>query len=145
MKEKVTQFCEALFRLDAKSDDFVGHLYDVASLLDGVSGISDAFDPIFSFIESHPRADFGSPGPLVHLLEKYYPNYEPRLVQSLENKPTSLTVFMLSRILNAPDGQKSRMKYLLLLKSVAENEDADQLTKERAGALYQAQMHLSGV
>jgi hypothetical protein len=133
------KFCKTLLSLDPKDDDLISHLYDAVDLLKGISDISKAFDPIFGFIESNPDSDFGSPGPLVHLLEDHYPKYVPRLIQSLQNKPTYITVFMLSRILNTELTQEIREQYLALLKSVASNENADPVAKEQAQEFYDHQ------
>ena len=139
MESIIEKFCKTLLSLDPKDDELIGHLYDVADLLEGISDISKAFDPIFGFIESNPDSDFGSPGPLVHLLEDHYPKYVPRLILSLQNKPTYIAVFMLSRILNSEHTQVIRDQYLSLLKSVASNENADLLAKEQAQDFYDHQ------
>lgn len=70
---------------------------------------------LFSFMERLDEADLGSPGPVVHLLESWI-GYRPLLVESLQRKPTSLTVWMANRVLNSdpPDAAK----WLNMMRSV---------------------------
>lgn len=139
METVIEEFCRTLSSLDSKDDDLVNKLYDATDLLDGVQDISKAFGSIFGFIEKSPTSDFGVPGPLVHLLEGYFPNYVPRLIESIKNKPTSVTVFMMNRLLNTELSPEERGQYLLLLKSVTENEIADSMVKEEALEFYNYQ------
>src|SRR5712671_5533785 len=58
-------------------------------------------EPILRFMESNPGLDLGSPGPLVHFVERFYGNgYEQKLIDSLQRKPTPHTVRMLNRVIN---------------------------------------------
>jgi len=143
MESIIEQFCKALSSLDPKDDELVSHLYDLTDLLEGASEISTTFGPIFCFIESNPESDLGSPGPLVHLLEDHFPKYVSRLIESIENKPTSIAVFMLNRILNSGLSTETRAKYMSLLASVANNENANTTTKEEAQGFYVHQTNQS--
>jgi hypothetical protein len=55
---------------------------------------------LYSFMERLDEVDLGSPGPIVHLLEAWG-GYRPLLTESLQRKPTSLTVWMANRVLNS--------------------------------------------
>ena len=59
-----------------------------------------AIEPIFKLIEKYPLTDFGSPGPFVHTLESFTGHYESYLFESLNRRPTRLTIWMLNRIIN---------------------------------------------
>ncbi len=74
--------------------------------------------------------ELGTPGPLVHTLETWRGGYEELLVQSVRRQPTSLSVWMINRILNArPPGAES---WMALLRSVADNPAASAETKAAA-------------
>ena len=139
MESIIEKFCERLASIDAKDDELMNHLYEAADLLDDVSEISPAFEPIFGFIEMNPESDLGSPGPLVHLLENHYPKYVSRLIESLETKPTFTAVFMLNRILNSNLAAETKAQYLSLLMGIANNEDADSTAREQAKEFYEHQ------
>lgn len=137
MESIIEEFCERLASIDAEDDEIMSHLYEVTDLLEEESEIADAFDSIFNFIEANSESDLGAPGPLVHLLEGHYPKYVPRLTESLESMATYTTVFMLSRILNSDLAPNIREQYLLLLKSVVGNENADSTAREQAKEFYE--------
>ena len=77
-------------------------LSDVMDKWESNQDYKEAIPSIFHLIEKFPDADFGSPGPLVHSLEaKGVKQYEAELHSSLLKKPTSLTIWMYNRIINA--------------------------------------------
>jgi hypothetical protein len=138
MKNNITQFCNALERLDPeKPDGVIDDLYDLVDLLEGVNEISLIYDPVFRFLEKHPNADIGNPGPLVHLLECHYPDYVPTLIASIEQKPTYNSVVMLHRIMNSELSKEDQSKYLALLKTIADSNTADKMTKENAQEIFE--------
>lgn len=91
---------------------------------------SDSVKPLLLLMERHPLTDFGSPGPIVHFVERFYKKgYEEELVASLNRIPTVHTVWMLNRIINATDDPEA---YLSLLKQISENEAYDNRIREEA-------------
>lgn len=133
MKSNITKFCNALDRLDPeKSDGLISDLYDLVDLLEDVNEISLIYNPVFRFLEKYPSADIGNPGPLVHLLERHYPDYVPKLIVSIEQKPTYNSIIMLHRIMNSELSREDKLNYLALLKTVADCNSADIMTKESA-------------
>lgn len=86
---------------------------------------------ILSLFERFPHEDFGMPGPLVHVAEHFYrKGYEDELLVSLRRFPTSLTIWLANRIVNAKDVNSSR--FLELLKQVSERSDLDENLREEA-------------
>ena len=67
---------------------------------------------LYSFMERLDRADLGSPGPIVHLLEAWA-GYRPLLAESLRRKPTPLTVWMANRVLNSDPPDATEWRNLL--------------------------------
>ncbi|HEY9102667.1 hypothetical protein [Chitinimonas sp.] len=88
-------------------------------------------EPMFKLMERFPEADFGSPGPLVHEIEAMN-GYQSQLLRSLARKPTSLSVWMVNRILNSCETQQNRDKWLEQLKLIAENQDAPYSARQSA-------------
>lgn len=104
MDEFAAQFVEILSGLPDEVDDgtsLVDELCDAVDVLDSSDTVREVFPAIFDFFELHPAADVGSPGPLVHLIEKTSPGrYEEQLLASLARKPVHHTVWMANRLLN---------------------------------------------
>lgn len=91
---------------------------------------SNSVKPLLLLMERHPLTDFGSPGPIVHFVERFYKKgYEEELVDSLKRMPTLHTVWMLRRIINATVDSEV---YLNLLKQISENETYDNQIREEA-------------
>lgn len=68
---------------------------------------SAAFPELFRLMERLSGSDLGSPGPLVHTMEKHIGCYEDSLAASIHRKPTTLTVWMVNRILNGQQPKKT--------------------------------------
>ena len=103
-------------------------------LLGSIGVISDreyAIEPMFKLMERFPEADLGSPGPLVHEIEAM-PGYESHLLRSLARRPTSLTVWMVNRILNACASQEDRSKWLAQLRQSAASQGASASARQSA-------------
>jgi hypothetical protein len=95
--------------------DRLYELTDAALKLDDPKTI---IPEMFRLMERLPGADLGSPGPLVHTLEAI-PGYEPYLAESMRRKPSSLSVWMVNRILNSYVSEDRRAFWLALLKRAA--------------------------
>lgn len=83
------------------ADDFASSSTELVDCWNSADLGVEALEPILRFMEEHPSADFGTPGALVHFIEKFYRHgYEERLLQSISRKPTQHTVWMLNRVIN---------------------------------------------
>jgi hypothetical protein len=72
----------------------------LAELTDALMSVPEpekAIPELFSVMERLPDADLGSPGPLVHTLERMH-GYECELVRSVRRQPSPLSVWMVNRI-----------------------------------------------
>jgi hypothetical protein len=85
---------------------------------------------MFALMERLDGADLGSPGPLVHTLEKWRDVYPPLLQESMRRKPSALSVWMVNRILNSnpPDAQT----WLTLLREAVSHPAASATAQEDA-------------
>ena len=64
----------------------------------------DLVDPVLDFISKHPEVDFGSPGYLVHFVERFYhQGYEDLLMEVVGKNPTLHNIWMLHRCCNDND------------------------------------------
>ena len=90
----------------------------------------DSVQPLLRLMERHPLTDFGSPGSIVHFVERFYKKgYEEELLLSLKRMPTLHTVWMLNRLINGTDQAEV---YLDLLKEISENASYDKEIREEA-------------
>lgn len=127
--------------MNADTKQFVGELGSVepsaAALYDLVEKyesleVESLVEPILMFMEKHSDADLGSPGPLVHLIEKSYPSYMGALKESILRKPTDLTVWMLNRVLNAKLEDSQRNELIELMRLASSHPEADEAAKQEA-------------
>ena len=90
---------------DAIAEDQEFELAD--EIVDAMEASPQPFDlvaPILDFISKHPEVDFGSPGELVHFVERFYHyGYEELLMESVLKRPTMHNIWMLHRCYNAND------------------------------------------
>ena len=110
-----------------------GGLERLDALCDDVLSLpvpSDTFRYFFRLMERLPDADFGSPGSLVHTMERHIGSYEDMLAESVERKPTSLSIWMVNRILNGKTSDRER--WLRLLALAADHPQASEVTRNEA-------------
>jgi hypothetical protein len=93
----------------------------------------DVVELILRFMETHPKEYFGSPGPLVHFVERFYRHgYEEELLKSLLRTPTAHTLWMLNRLVNGTKDKIDRNRYLDALSEAQTHPEADQSAREAA-------------
>jgi hypothetical protein len=98
---------------------------------DGVG--AGAVGEVLNFMERHPSTDFGAPGALVHFVERFYRNgYEEKLLESVNRKPTAITVWMLNRLLNGAKTEAERQALWRALDGVQANPLADSSATQMA-------------
>ena len=115
---------------DDLENDNVHYLYDLLEPLNGSIQSERAIEPIFYLIEKYPHADLGTPGPLVHFLEKLVGKYEQPLYRSLERRPTPLAVWMLNRIINAEKDSNQKNRLMDIMAGLLSNAQIDSVTEE---------------
>ena len=90
---------------DAITEDQEFELAD--EIVDAMEAYPQPFDLvalILDFISKHPEVDFGSPGYLVHFVERFYhQGYEDLLMEVVGKKPTLHNIWMLHRCCNDND------------------------------------------
>ena len=90
---------------DAITEDQEFELADeIRNAMDFYDHPFDLVAPILEFISEHPEVDFGSPGYLVHFVERFYhQGYEELLMESVLKSPTVHNIWMLHRCYNGND------------------------------------------
>jgi hypothetical protein len=117
----------------ASADDFPARSAELTQAWSSAAVGLETVEPIMRFMEGHPATDFGAPGPLVHFVERFYrKGYEEKLVESVQRKPTSLTVWMLNRIINGTQASDVKQQLVATLERVRLNPLADQDAIQRA-------------
>ena len=102
------------------SDDFEVIMTECMQDIESDYNEPDSIEPLLQLMERQPLTDFGSPGPIVHFVERFYKKgYEEKLISSLKRMPALQTVWMLNRIINGTDNPEA---YLSLLKQISENK-----------------------
>jgi hypothetical protein len=110
----------------AGDEDFPSRADELTEEWESSGAGIETVEPVLKFIESHPEIDFGNPGPLVHFVERFYgKGYEDRLVDSLRRKPTTLTAWMLNRVINGTRDQSARSNLIEVMSSARNNPAAD--------------------
>ena len=86
----------------------------------------EAVEPVLRFIEAQSSVEIGSPGPLVHFVERFRGDgYVELLVESLARKPTQHTVWMLSRAILATTEPLAREHLVQVLEQVRDSRVSD--------------------
>ncbi len=97
----------------------------------------EAIEPILRFMETHPAIDYGTPGPLVHFVEKFPPDVrETELLRSLERRPTAHTAWMLHRVINGTAGTARRSALREALNRAKSHPKVDALAIELIDDLF---------
>ena len=112
------------------NEDFENVMMDCMAEIEENYNQLDSVQPLLRLMERHPLTDFGSPGPIVHFVERFYKKGdEEELLLSLKRMPTLHTVWMLNRLINGTDQAEV---YLELLKEISENASYDKEIREEA-------------
>jgi len=113
-------------------DDFLEFTETQCEELEEIDESGESIDPLLKIFEDYPNTDFGMPGPLVHFLERFYrKGYEEKLINSINRKPTSHTLWMLNRIINDVEG-KIKDDLISVLSDVLRRDDIDNETRNAA-------------
>ena len=112
------------------NEDFETVMMDCMEEIEENYNQLDSVQPLLRLMERHPLTDFGSPGPIVHFVERFYKKgYEEEFLLSLKRMPTLHTVWMLNRLINGTDQAEV---YLELLKEISENASYNKEIREEA-------------
>lgn len=116
--------------------------YETEEVLEKVTQEDDSIEYVKSllkYMEENPYIDYGMPGPIVHYIENYYQKgYEELLYDSITDRPTQHTLWMLNRIINAPK-LTDKDKYMSLLRKISVDESIDPNVRKDAKSFFDFQ------
>lgn len=115
----------------ADGADNVHRLNELLAGFAALPGCERVAPALLDLLERHPRADFGTPGPLVHALESQS-GYAALLASSLERQPTELTAWMANRLLNSKLAREERNAWLKRLTAVTSHPSAPAEVRDSA-------------
>jgi hypothetical protein len=108
------------------ADDFQVRSSDLTSAWAADGAGTETIEPILRFIEDHPGLDFGTPGSLVHFVERFHGmGYERKLLESIARKPTSHSVWMLNRLINGTQDPGLRRGHISAMEKAKQHLLAD--------------------
>jgi hypothetical protein len=124
-ENEITQRLSQLDSEDAMAD----MMYDLVDEWETRDVGFEAVRPVLEFMERNRSWDFGTPGPFVSFVEKFYrEGYEDALVASIKRCPTPHTVWMLNRVLNGEADENKRAEFLTLFVLAKNNQLVDSET-----------------
>lgn len=126
LEQEIAKIEESIDKYD-EADPLV--MYDSINAIKNAGYKSEAVEPLLQLFERHPTAYFGNPGAIVDYIEQWAGEYESFLVASAKRTPTSTTVWMLNRCINAG---KHTEEFMDILKEIAGRTDVDKNIKESA-------------
>ncbi|MNE18528.1 hypothetical protein D3C87_27220 [compost metagenome] len=105
--------------------EFIQLQYDIVDRMEEEKVGFEAVESILKLMEKNPLVEFGTPGPLTHFIEKFYKDrqdeYETCLKQSVEQKPTVHTVWLLNRVINGSKNEKQK-EFIGILNSISKDQ-----------------------
>ena len=115
MANEISELVRAInaFSIPSEEDetDTECRLYALLDGADELPGFDAAAEPLYRLLERNAQCHLGSPGPVVHALEKIADS--PALLrESLHRTPTYLTVWMVNRLLNSALSDVERTEWL---------------------------------
>jgi hypothetical protein len=117
----------------ASSDAFITRAYEMMKELSHAPDGSDAVEPILLFMERNPDLEYGTPGPLVHFVERFWGHgYDQKLCESIGRRPTWHTVWMLNRLINGAKQPEERQSLIQIMKTAEAHPLADADTRDVA-------------
>ena len=126
LEQEIAKIEESIDEYD-EADTLV--MYDSINAITNAGYKSEAVEPLLQLFERHPTAYFGDPGAIVDFIEQFGGEYENSLAASVKRTPTSTTVWMLNRCINAG---KHTEEFMDILKEIAGRTDVDKNIKESA-------------
>ena len=126
LEQEIAKIEESIDQYD-EADTLV--IYDSINAITNAGYKSEAVEPLLQLFERHPMTYFGDPGEIVRFIEQFSGEYENSLATSVKRTPSSTTVWMLNRCMNAGEHTE---EFMGILKEIASREDVDKVIKESA-------------
>ena len=133
LNEEIIKKLESVIIEDTKT------LYEIENMCQNVDNLS-IIRPIFMVFENNPNFNFGNPGDLIRIVERFhqYPEYENELYESIRRKPTEYNLWILNRLLNKFEDERKKTG-IELFKAVLNNSEVPVNVKDWAKEFLEEQ------
>ena len=126
--EEITEQLQSI----ASAKDFPARSGELTDAWEQSAAGLDAVVPILEFMEENPDIDYGTPGALVHFVERFYgKGYDEKLVESVRRKPTPHTVWMLNRLINGAKSREAKQQLIRVMEQARLDPRTDQNTRQK--------------
>lgn len=123
-----------------KDGRFVERAYELMDTWTSGSVGIEGVEAVLRFMEAHPDVDYGSPGPLVHFVERFYGHgYEQVLINSIKRQPRAHTMWMLIAVVNGTRDLEARRRLMAVLAEAAEDASLDSFVRSEVQELLARQ------
>lgn len=120
---------------DLDETEFICLQYEITDQMKADKIGFEAVKSILKLMEENPLLEFGTPGPFTHFIENFYTekqqDYINLVKQSVAEKPTIHTVWLLHRIINRSENEKAT-ELIEILKSISKNTEIQQEIRDFA-------------
>jgi hypothetical protein len=113
------------FDLFCIEGDYIQRLSKLTDELLATSNPEKGLKAMLRILERFPEEELGSPGPLIYAIE-HCKGYEIELLQSLKRQPTSLSIWLLYRLIQ----KKPEQEYVEVLQSLLIHPRSTEQMKE---------------
>ena len=124
---------QRLAKLKLESQDDQNMLNDILEEVKAAHLSKDMLVPLLRVLENNPSYHFGTPGTIVHTIEKIYiidkedEEYFNLLIQSAERVPTEYNLWLMNRIMNTFEEKSQIEKGLTVFRKVVHETTNDSL------------------
>ena len=129
LNEKIAEL-DAFVPTNTEHED-VERLWSLTDRLETTEEVQAALPALLRIFERFPDALLGSPGPVVHCIERVgLESFLPMLLQSFSTHPTRMTLWMLERCLRSDPLPESRRCIVRSLIAVREEPQGGELASD---------------
>jgi hypothetical protein len=126
----------------AGSEDFLRGVRQLMKDLGPAPDSQETVEAILRFMERHGDIELGTPGPLVHFIERFAgQGYEQKLIESVKRRPVAHTVWMLNRLINGTPHAAQRQRLVRILMDVGHAPQVDDRIRHMAGEFLNYQLN----
>lgn len=137
--ENVWELIKRIENFEPENNQWCG-LEELLNCLFENSNPDLGLEAMFRIYERYPEEDNDYLWGMLHGIEDI-PNYESKLLESIDRKPSFFTTLMINRIINAGIQEIENRKLLDVLKSISENLDVSSDIRNYANSFIEE--HLS--
>jgi len=127
MEKNIEVIIDTLKDFNLENENYLEKLRKLTDELLAHPNPEQGLAAMFEILERYPDEELGSPGPLVHAIERCR-GYEEALFTSLQRQPATLTVWMVQRLMK----YDPRCQYVEALKGVIVHPKVSEQTREDA-------------